>query len=69
MLELSNAQIGSWVAQFMLPLFRIAALLMSMPIIGTQLVPTRVRLYLALAITLVLAPTLGPMPLVEALSV
>ncbi|MCQ4275360.1 flagellar biosynthetic protein FliR [Stutzerimonas degradans] len=69
MLELSNAQIGSWVAQFLLPLFRIAALLMSMPIIGTQLVPPRVRLYLALAITLVLAPTLGPMPLVEALSV
>ena len=50
MLELSNAQIGGWVGQFLLPLFRIAALLMSMPLIGTQLVPVRVRLYLALAI-------------------
>jgi len=67
-LELSNAQIGGWVGQFLLPLFRIAALLMSMPLIGTQLVPVRVRLYLALAIALVLVPTLPPMPVVESLS-
>lgn len=68
MLELSNAQISGWVGQFLLPLFRIAAMLMVMPIIGTQLVPTRVRLYLALAISVVLAPTLPPMPQVDALS-
>jgi len=67
-LELSNAQIGGWVGQFLLPLFRIAALLMSMPLIGTQLVPVRVRLYLALTIALVLVPTLPPMPVVESLS-
>lgn len=68
MLELSNAQISGWVGQFLLPLFRIAAMLMVMPIIGTQLVPTRVRLYLALAISVVLVPTLPPMPQVDALS-
>lgn len=68
MLELSEAQIGSWLGAFMLPLFRIAAVLMVMPIIGTQLVPARVRLYLALAITLVISPTLAPMPEVDALS-
>lgn len=68
MLELSDAQIGGWVGSFLLPLFRIAALLMSMPIIGTQLVPLRVRLYLALAICLVLAPTLPAMPQVDGLS-
>ncbi|TBU98166.1 flagellar biosynthetic protein FliR [Stutzerimonas kirkiae] len=68
MLELSAAQIGGWVGQFMLPLFRIAALLMSMPIIGTQLVPVRIRLYLALAITLALMPALPEMPVVDALS-
>ncbi len=68
MLELSNAQIGGWIGQFLLPLFRIAALLMSMPLIGTQLVPMRVRLYLALAIALVLVPTLPPMPAVDSLS-
>src|SRR5690606_15295894 len=68
MLELSEAQIGGWLGAFMLPLFRIAAMLMVMPIIGTQLVPVRVRLYLALAISVVLVPTLPPMPDVDALS-
>ncbi|PHN33704.1 flagellar biosynthetic protein FliR [Pseudomonas sp. ICMP 561] len=51
----------------MLPMFRIVALLMTMPIIGTTLVPRRVRLYLALAITVVVAPVLPPMPEVNAL--
>lgn len=68
MFELSDAQIGSWVSSFLLPLFRIAALLMVMPIIGTQLVPTRVRLYLALAISVVVVPTLPPMPQVDSIS-
>lgn len=66
-LALSNGQIGTWVASFMLPMFRIVALLMTMPIIGTSLVPRRVRLYLALAITVVVAPVLPPMPEVNAL--
>lgn len=69
MLELSNEQIGGWISQFMLPLFRVGALLTSMPIIGTQLVPTRIRLYLSLAITLVIVPMLPPMPQVDALSI
>lgn len=69
MLELTEAQIGGWVGSFLLPLFRIAALLMTMPVIGTQLVPTRVRLYLALALCVVLMPNLPPMPEVDAISV
>lgn len=68
MLALSDAQIGGWVASFLLPLFRIAALLMFMPVIGTQLVPVRVRMYLALAFTLVLMPVLPAMPQIDALS-
>ena len=68
MLELSNAQIGAWVSSFLLPLFRIAAMLMVMPVFGTQLVPMRIRLYLGVAMTLVLVPHLPAMPDVEALS-
>lgn len=68
MLELSDAQISGWVGSFLLPLFRIAALLMVMPIIGTQLVPQRVRLYMAFAITMLLLPVLPEMPQVDALS-
>lgn len=67
MLELTDTQISTWVASFILPLFRVAAVLMSMPVFGTTLVPTRVRLYFALAITVVIAPGLPPMPPVNAL--
>ncbi|MBC3362565.1 flagellar biosynthetic protein FliR [Pseudomonas sp. SWRI154] len=67
MLELTDTQISTWVASFILPLFRVAAVLMSMPVFGTTLVPTRVRLYLALAITVVIAPGLPPMPPVNTL--
>lgn len=59
MLELTNAQIGGWIASFVLPLFRVAALLMTMPVIGTQLVPVRVRLYLALGVCVVLVVNLA----------
>ncbi|XXE07816.1 flagellar type III secretion system protein FliR [Pseudomonas sp. Z1-29] len=67
MLELTDTQISSWVASFILPLFRVTAVLMSMPVFGTTLVPSRVRLYLAVAITVVIAPGLPPMPPVNAL--
>lgn len=69
MLELTDAQISTWVATFMLPLFRVAAVLMTMPVFGTSLVPTRVRLYFAVAITVVIVPALPPMPTVQALDI
>lgn len=68
MLQLTDAQIATWVASFILPLFRIAAVLMTMPIIGTKMVPGRIRLYLALAITVLVVPGLPPMPEVNPLS-
>ncbi|MCP1500438.1 flagellar biosynthetic protein FliR [Pseudomonas migulae] len=67
LLQLTDTQISTWVASFILPLFRIGAVLMTMPIFGTTLVPTRVRLYFALAITVVVVPGLPPMPQVNAL--
>lgn len=67
LLQLTDTQISTWVASFILPLFRIGAVLMTMPIFGTTLVPKRVRLYFALAITVVVVPGLPPMPQVHAL--
>lgn len=64
----TDAQIGAWVGQWLWPLFRIASFFMVIPIIGTRLVPMRVRLGLAFLVTLAVAPTLGPMPEFEALS-
>lgn len=67
-MELSDVQIAAWLGSFLWPLFRVASFLMVIPIIGTQLVPMRVRLGLAFLITLVVAPLLGPVPQVEVLS-
>ncbi|MDD2060761.1 flagellar biosynthetic protein FliR [Pseudomonas sp. GD03860] len=67
MLELTDTQIGTWVASFILPLFRVAAVLMTMPVFGTTLVSARVRLYFAVAITVVIVPALPPLPEVHAL--
>ncbi|UVJ45449.1 flagellar biosynthetic protein FliR [Pseudomonas sp. LS1212] len=67
LLQLTDGQIGTWVASFILPLFRVTAVLMTMPIFGTPLVPGRIRLYFALAITVVIVPGLPAMPEVRAL--
>ncbi|TVT85617.1 flagellar biosynthetic protein FliR [Pseudomonas sp. H3(2019)] len=67
LLALTDAQISTWVASFMLPLFRVGAVLTTMPVFGTTLVPRRIRLYFAVAITVVIAPGLPPMPQVNPL--
>ncbi|WET09119.1 MULTISPECIES: flagellar biosynthetic protein FliR [unclassified Pseudomonas] len=67
LLALTDTQISTWVASFILPLFRVTAVLMSMPVFGTTLVPRRIRLYFAVAITVALMPGLPPMPPVNAL--
>ena len=64
----TDAQIAAWVGSFIWPLFRVASFLMVIPIIGTQLVPMRVRLGLAVVITLVVAPLLPAVPQVDAFS-
>lgn len=51
------------------PFLRIGAFLMVMPVLGGSFVPTRVRLLLAVALTVVLAPLLPSMPNLEVLSV
>jgi len=56
--EFSDTQITHWVASLLLPLFRVGALLLSMPIIGGHLLPMRIRLYFSLVLTALLLPTL-----------
>lgn len=64
----SLADLEYWVGAFLLPLFRVASFFMAIPIIGTQMVPMRVRLGLSLAFTLLLLPVLPEMPVFEGLS-
>ena len=57
-MEFELAQIESYVVMFMLPLFRITAFFMVVPIIGTRMVPQRIRMGLALLLTMIVAPLL-----------
>lgn len=68
MLDLSLLQIEQMVGDFLLPFFRIAAFMMSMPLISTKYVPKRIRLVLSIAFSLALVPVLPPVPIVDGLS-
>jgi flagellar biosynthesis protein FliR len=65
---ITETQIAQFVGQYIWPLFRITAMFMAMPIIGTQLVSPRVRLVLGFTVTLLVVPLLPPLPVVEPLS-
>lgn len=66
--DLSTEVINQWVGQHLWPLFRIASFFMVIPFIGTQLVPARVRLGLALLVTILIVPLLPAVPRVDAFS-
>lgn len=61
MLALTSGQLESWLAQYLWPFIRIGACFMTAPIFGAQFVPPRLRLLLAGAVTLIVAP-LVPSP-------
>lgn len=62
MITLSSAQLAAWLAAFMWPFARVLGLLIAAPIFGNPRFPLRVRLALALIITVIVAPTLPPLP-------
>jgi flagellar biosynthetic protein FliR len=56
------------VGQYLWPFMRIGAFVMVMPVIGSSFVPVRVRLLLAVTLTIVMAPVLQSVPAAEFLS-
>lgn len=64
-MELTDAQIASWVSHYMWPFFRILGFFMIAPVVGSQVTPARVRVMLAFVWTTALYPVLPPMPLIE----
>lgn len=65
MLTVTSAQLSAWLAAFLWPLVRIGALIASSPVFGNPSFPRQAKIGLAVAMTLVIAPTLGDMPQVE----
>lgn len=68
MFYLTDAEITEFIGRYLWPLFRISAVLMSMPILGTRVVTARVRIVLALCMTWLIVPLLPPVPSVPLLS-
>jgi len=59
----------TWGSQFIWALLRIGGFLMVAPVFGNQLVPARIKVAMAVAIAIVVAPLLHPMPAITEISV
>jgi len=67
MINITTGQLEAWLSLYLWPFLRIGACFMMVPIFGAGFVPPRVRLFLAGAITFIVAP-LTPAPNVEVFS-
>lgn len=67
-MNFTSAELTAWIGSFLWPLFRVGAMVGAAPILGARTVPARIRLGLALAITLVIVPLLPTAPAVDPLS-
>lgn len=68
MISVTSAQLSAWLALFIFPFTRIIALIASSPVLGNKQIPVRVKVGLALLLTVIIAPTLSAQPNVEAAS-
>jgi flagellar biosynthetic protein FliR len=68
MVSFTYAQLTAWITAFLWPFVRIAALIATAPVIGHKSVPMRVKIGVAAFFTLLVAPTLDPMPQVSVFS-
>lgn len=64
MISFTSAQLSTWLAMLIYPLARILALIASSPMLGNRQVPARIKIGLALILTIIIAPTLpaGQLP-------
>ncbi len=67
-MSFTEEEIYRFVLQYFLPFVRIAMMFLVMPVISTRIVPTRIRLILALLVTVLSVPLLPNIPVVSDLS-
>jgi flagellar biosynthetic protein FliR len=69
MINLTTGQLEAWIDQFLWPFIRVGSCLMVAPVFSGQTVPVRIRIVLAGAIALILAPTIIIPPQLSAFSI
>ncbi|WP_075185517.1 flagellar biosynthetic protein FliR [Teredinibacter haidensis] len=67
-MELTEAQLYVFIQQYFLPFVRIGVMFMVMPVIGSRIVNARVRLVLAVLVSICVAPFIPAIPQVPLLS-
>ena len=68
MLTVTDAMLAGWLQMYFWPFLRIGGLVMTAPLLNSPAVAPRVRLMLALVLTLLLAPLLPQLPALAAFS-
>ena len=67
-MSFTEAQVTAWLAAFIWPLIRIAALFSSAPVLSAKQLPVRIRVVMAVTITWIVVPTLPQPPVVDLFS-
>lgn len=67
-MEFTQLELDTWITGLVLSFTRVAALLIAAPLFGARTVPVRIRISLALVITLMVQPLLPPVPPLDMLS-
>ncbi len=67
-MDFDISEATAFVGSLLWPMMRIGAMLLAMPVLGTRLLPTRVKIILTLVLSVLVVPLLPPVPAVEPLS-
>lgn len=67
-MNFTDTQLTAWMTLYLWPFFRIAALVSIAPIFGTRTVPARVKLMIAVALTMLVAPLVPARDFIDPLS-
>lgn len=67
-MEFGFSQATAFVGSLIWPFMRIGAMMLAMPVIGTRLVPVRIKIIITMVISVMVLPLLPELPEVEALS-
>ena len=68
MFQFNDTQLLAWLAAVVYPFVRIAALIATAPILGDRSIPARVKIGLAIFVTILVAPGIDAVPGVQVLS-
>ena len=64
MITFTTNQLDGWIGQFLWPFMRMLGLAVASPVFAESSIPNRVKIGLALMLTVAVAPAAGPMPAV-----